>query len=235
MTFVDTDDGRCDALTVRLEPREGPERLELDEDAGEPGVSERDLAFRHEARRHLESTARPEELPRAMVDERIAELRRREAVGEGHAVVEHLDVTDAQLAQRALDGTDARMDPKHPERHHITQPPPVNATRFESPAALVRAEAAAWESDTGRERRDAALAGLPEQASSKELHDIQVKCVIPIEEALGPDWRDHVTGRSHASKGQGETLFPPDSVVVTRWRLDGEGTWYCQTCFPSAQ
>jgi hypothetical protein len=130
----------------------------------------------------------------------------------GHTVREHLDVSQEQLALRARDGTTARG---------IRLRPPPHATRWQSDEACIRAaDSMGRSADAQAQRRS----GREEVVVRQQLRD-----------AVGPDWRAHVYGRSHASLGSQESRWPATSQAVGVWRRQDDGQYHLFTCYPEVR
>jgi hypothetical protein len=156
---------------------------------------------------------------------RAAELRAREQQDpRRHAFREHRDVTQRQLDRRVTQGINARG---------IREVRPTqDATRWRSDEALVRTADAIWDSPAGRAARakeeDKFRRGL-----LRERTDMRVQVSIPLETALGPDWRRSVEGRSLAANGRSRpTVFSVDARGFAYWQMGADNKWRLITCFP---
>lgn len=134
-------------------------------------------------------------------------------------------MTLRQLDRRVTTGINARgeRDPRMPTR---------DATRWCSDRALLRTAEAVWDSDTGRTARD----------RQEQLHregkirrsEMKFAATVSLREALGPEWRAEVEGRSMAGLAgtARPTRFSEDARGLACWRMGADDHWYLVTCFP---
>jgi hypothetical protein len=70
-------------------------------------------------------------------------------------------------------------------------------------------------------RQEAEREGRPQFVVSRPLPDV-----------LGPNWQQHVYGRSHQSQGRQPSQWRSDSEAFAVWRKQADGNWHLLTCFP---
>ena len=172
--------------------------------------------------------ARDRERDRARTDGRTRQradaIRAREKQGVGHAFTEHRDVTVRQLDRRVTSGVNARG-----RREKV---PVRDATRWHSDDALIRTADAAWRSDAGRAARERQERKY--RAGQLQRSEMKFTATVPLRDALGPEWRVQVEGRSVTAVAGASrpTRFPDGTRGFACWRMGEDGRWYLVTCFP---
>ncbi|TYB54742.1 hypothetical protein FXF51_46735 [Nonomuraea sp. PA05] len=153
---------------------------------------------------------------------RADQIREDERRGDGHAFTEHRDVSLEQLDRRVLTQVNARGIK---EERQVR-----DATRFcRSDGDLLRCADAVWNSAELREmkQRQEALYHAGRTDRPKIFGEAALR------DALGPDWRSRVDGRSLAADGRTRTTsFGDDATCFARWGLGDDGHWRLVTCFP---
>ena len=161
-----------------------------------------------------------------------AEIRRRAELSRqkerdhprwGHAFREHVDATDKELERRAATGINARGR----QEDFI----PEHATRWQSDAACIVAADRAWHTPQARQARRDIEARLRAGQQARQGFEARVS----LRDALGPDWRNDVYGRSQASGGLQHSQWRADSQVVAVFRRQADGRWYLYTCYPEVK
>ena len=110
-----------------------------------------------------------------------------------------------------------------------------SATAFKSEAAMVMAESAARNHGDTQD-----MIHRRETYNQGRSHADQKRTIVktyPAKDLLGPDWRDHVEGVrwSEESRTVDRVVFADDALIRTKWKLDDNGQWVSQTCFPKNQ
>lgn len=217
--MAESGDGRPSERVERDVDKSREGRRRLEPPTSFPTETER---LRYEHRQIIRAGRDPSELPPALVEARIAaieahETEKKDARYPPHAIEYHLNAPDELLTRRLREKSTTSADGR------------TDATTFTDPAALVMAEGKAWRTRTATEKVNERSAERQNTTPLPPVRQIR----IPIEQALGPDWRDHVRGLSKRPDGRiVPTEFPDDTVVYTLWRRDGRGEWQLQTCFP---
>lgn len=159
--------------------------------------------------------------------EHIAWMRER-----GHAEKRHVGKTDAQLDHRALQEHELHLETlKTAEDPEKVPPLPIDYTSFRSPEALAAAEVTAWEASKAER-----LAAEERYRSGRStFKKIRVECEVPLKDALGPSWPEHVNGRRRTPAGGRPTPFTGESVVRVAYLMDSEGNWYPKTIYPKVE
>lgn len=150
---------------------------------------------------------RPEEAPHRIVEQHVQWMRQVEQQPENphHAAEKHLWMDAANL--------DRRLQKEDNVDH---------ATAFRSAEALATTELRAFRSaEAMRDREKKEIGG-------RESFSVE----LPAAELLGPDWREHVHGRSRARSGYRDTEFPDDTTIYAQWRRTSDGEWGLFTCYP---
>lgn len=155
---------------------------------------------------------------------RIAQLERKKENQHstwGHAFAEHVDATDKQLEVRAATGVNARG-----RYEGFT---PENATRWQSDAACVVARDRLWALPEAQHQRLNIEEKLQKGQPTKQSFAVRGR----LPDVLGPQWRNDVYGRTHASGGKAATQWSNDYAhAVAVFRRQPNGDWYLHTCYP---
>ncbi|HEY1175526.1 MAG TPA: hypothetical protein VGF17_05165, partial [Phytomonospora sp.] len=166
-----------------------------------------------------------------MRDDGIVALRSGWLDAGGHARRRHGgNVSQGQLGDRATAGKDPANGSGVDWETGRPHSPVRNATAFTSDAALVFAEAAAWNSAEGR----AAIAEADATGAAR------AEVLLPAADVFGPDFRAHVHGRTRigsrsSPQGVAPTEFPDDTRIVAVYRRDAvDAPWVAYTCYPRA-
>ncbi len=130
-----------------------------------------------------------------------------------HVFERHVDISDPDLAERAADW---RHSAKYPDEV------PHNATKWQSADAMVIAADRLAHSDEFKRKLAHA------EASGIKRFPVN----LPSEQALGPNWRADVYGRTTASHGTQASRWNDTSFVTGVWQRQSDGRWHLLTCFP---
>lgn len=194
------------------------------------------------ARRALSDVSRershvfPEQGPKGLLDlttrdDGIVAVRSRWMDAGGHARLRHGGVvTEQQLKDRAMYGKDPVNGSTTDWETGRPHRPPRHATAFTSDAAMVFAEARAWDSKDGRAARADAEAG----------GHVMARVEQPAKEVFGPDFRTHIRGQTRVGsprnpQGAVDTQFSDETRIVTLYlRADTNSPWMAYTNYPEA-
>lgn len=166
-------------------------------------------------------------------DEIAANMKRMRA--EGHAADRHsADLREGQLSDRSVWGADpitqTREDGVHQEDHGYSR----HATQFTSDRAKVQAlkavEASAEYSNSLKEAEE-------HNAAHPEAPQYQIEVRIPLEDALGPHYENHVRGRSRLGSSKKPTGWEAtdlkNGTVFALYRYDeSTKTYRLYTMYP---
>lgn len=144
-----------------------------------------------------------------------------------HTYREHLTARDDQLSERARTGRNVREQLGHVQEQQ--RQPPAHATRWQDEESLGRAV------DQLRNSRDfhTKLQEKEEYLRTHPGNSARFTVESRLWDVLGPDWRQHVSGRSHESGGRQPSQWRSDSEAVATWVHRPDGRWYLLTCYPA--
>jgi hypothetical protein len=217
----------------------GPQR---DDRSAHQAQARHQAAAQEQARRlaHLQALARAQAMRaaqrvpprsaaayRAIADRRLRDERERPKWC--HAVREHLAATDDQLGERARTGKNVREQLGHDKEQKRI--PPDHATRWLDKESLGRAVDQLENSDVFRDKLRKKEEYLKAHPGNMAAITVREKLSV----VLGPDWRQHVSGRSKDSGGQQASQWRSDSEAVATWIHRPDGRWYLQTCYPAVR
>jgi hypothetical protein len=152
------------------------------------------------------------------IRERTAQLRDDERRFGGHTFSRHVDVGPAQTQLRAQE---LARNPKHSGG---------DATRWTSERGLTRAVMRVERSQEYRDKIAAAQAVL-DRGEPAVLARPVVR--VSARTALGPDWRQQVSGYRADADGKVRTLhFEDDAMLVAVYRPRPGGGWRLHSCYP---
>jgi hypothetical protein len=161
------------------------------------------------------------EADRPRYESRVRTMRADDVRNGGHTFREHVDVGPSDTARRARTGERARGG--------SDRPPPRHATRWTNERAAARSAERLWRSPQARAQLAVQMDRLRNGAPVPAM---RISVRMPLNEALGGDWRKHVAGHTAGSGGLRESHFTERSVAVATWRMNADGKWYLRTCYP---